>query len=72
VASAYHVTISGRLRSEAVTRHRYAIRGYLSTAAKHGISVFTAILAALTGRDSDRARTRMAAHLFTVEDYWER
>jgi DNA-binding FadR family transcriptional regulator len=27
------------------------------------------ILAALTGRDSDRARTRMAAHLFTVEDY---
>jgi len=41
--------ISGRLRSEAVTRHRYAIRGYLSTAAKHGISVFTAILAALTG-----------------------
>jgi hypothetical protein len=41
--------ISGRLRSEAATRHRYAIRGYLSTAAKHGISVFTAILAALTG-----------------------
>ncbi|WP_427892285.1 FadR/GntR family transcriptional regulator [Kribbella sp. GL6] len=27
------------------------------------------ILAALTARDSDRARTRMAAHLFTVEDY---
>ena len=41
--------ISGRLRSEATTRHRYAIRGYVSTAAKHGISVFTAILAALTG-----------------------
>jgi transposase len=41
--------ISGRLRSEAATRHRYAIRGYLSTAARHGISVFTAILAALTG-----------------------
>jgi hypothetical protein len=28
---------------------RYAIRGYLSTAAKRGISVFTAILGALTG-----------------------
>lgn len=27
------------------------------------------ILAALTARDPDRARTRMAAHLFTVEDY---
>jgi DNA-binding FadR family transcriptional regulator len=27
------------------------------------------ILAALTTQDSDRARTRMAAHLFTVEDY---
>ncbi|TCO50388.1 DNA-binding FadR family transcriptional regulator [Kribbella antiqua] len=27
------------------------------------------ILAALTNRDPDRARTRMAAHLFTVEDY---
>jgi hypothetical protein len=26
--------ISGRLRSEQTTRHRYAIRGYLSTAAK--------------------------------------
>ncbi|HZX05907.1 FadR/GntR family transcriptional regulator [Kribbella sp.] len=27
------------------------------------------ILAALTARDPERARTRMAAHLFTVEDY---
>jgi DNA-binding FadR family transcriptional regulator len=27
------------------------------------------ILAALTAHDPDRARTRMAAHLFTVEDY---
>jgi DNA-binding FadR family transcriptional regulator len=27
------------------------------------------ILAALTARHPDRARTRMAAHLFTVEDY---
>lgn len=31
------------------TRHRYAIRGYISTAAKHGISVFTALHDALTG-----------------------
>jgi transposase len=41
--------ISGRLRSETVTRHRYAIRGYISTATKHGISVFTALRDALTG-----------------------
>ncbi len=41
--------ISGRLRSEAATRHRYAIRGYISTAAKHGISVFAALRQALTG-----------------------
>jgi transposase len=41
--------ISGRLRSENATRHRYALRGYLSTAAKHGTSVFAAILGALTG-----------------------
>ncbi len=41
--------ISGRLRSEKTTRHRYAIRGYASTAAKHGIAVFTAIRDALAG-----------------------
>jgi transposase len=41
--------ISGRLRSEQATRHRYAIRGYISTAAKHGTSVFTALRDALTG-----------------------
>jgi hypothetical protein len=40
--------ISGRLRSEQVTRHRYAIRGYISTAARHGTSVF-ALRDALTG-----------------------
>ena len=28
--------ISGRLRSEETTRDRYAIRGYVSTAVKHG------------------------------------
>jgi len=41
--------ISGRLRSETTTRHRYAIRGYASTARKHGTSVFTAIKDALAG-----------------------
>ncbi len=41
--------ISGRLRSEEITRHRYAIRGYISTAAKHGISVFAALRDALAG-----------------------
>lgn len=41
--------ISGRLRSETTTRHRYAIRGYASTARKHSINVFTAIKDALAG-----------------------
>jgi transposase len=41
--------ISGRLRSAKTTRDRYAIRGYCSTAAKHGYPVFTAIRDALAG-----------------------
>jgi transposase len=41
--------ISGRLRSEAITRHRYAVRGYASTAIKHGIDAFTGIRDALAG-----------------------
>jgi transposase len=41
--------ISGRLRSEDATRHRYAIRGYTSTAVKHGHSALTAIRDALAG-----------------------
>jgi transposase len=41
--------ISGRLRSEETTRHRYAIRGYISTAAKHSENVLTAIRDALAG-----------------------
>ena len=41
--------ISGRLRSEKTTRDRYAIRGFASTAVKHGIAVFTAIRDALAG-----------------------
>jgi hypothetical protein len=40
--------ISGRLRSEQATP--YAIRGYLSTAAKHGINVLAALRDALGGR----------------------
>ena len=40
---------AAHLRTENPTRDRYAIRGYLSTAAKHGTAIFTAILGALTG-----------------------
>jgi transposase len=42
--------ISGRLTSEAVTRARYRIRGYLSTAAKHGHGVMDALRGAILGR----------------------
>ena len=41
--------ISGRLRSEQATRNRYAIRGYIDTARKHGASALTAIRDALAG-----------------------
>ena len=41
--------ISGRLRSEARTRDRYAIRGYLDTARKHGAGLMAAIRGALAG-----------------------
>jgi transposase len=41
--------ISGRLRSEKAARDRYAIRGYASTAAKHGADTLTAIRDALAG-----------------------
>jgi transposase len=41
--------ISGRLRSEKTTRDRYAVRGYASTAARHGIAIFAAIRDALAG-----------------------
>jgi transposase len=41
--------ISGRLRSPATLRHRYAIRGYISTAAKHHADVLTALRDALLG-----------------------
>ena len=42
--------ISGRLRSEETTRHRYAIRGYISTAARHRASVLIALRDALLGQ----------------------
>ena len=42
--------ISGRLTSEAVTRDRYRIRGYLSTAAKHGVNQLDALREAILGR----------------------
>lgn len=41
--------ISGRLRSETAARNRYAVRGYLDTARKHGADIMTAIHGALTG-----------------------
>ncbi len=41
--------ISGRLRSEQATRHRYAIRGYIDTARKHGVSALATIRDALAG-----------------------
>ncbi len=41
--------ISGRLRSEPATRDRYAIRGYLDTARKHGQPVMAVIRDALAG-----------------------
>jgi len=41
--------ISGRLRSEQATRDRYAVRGYASTARKHGRQIFTVIRDALAG-----------------------
>lgn len=42
--------ISGRLTSEARTRDRYRIRGYLSTAIKHGINAIDALRQTMLGR----------------------
>lgn len=42
--------ISGRLTSQARTTDRYRIRGYLSTAAKHGHNMIDALCDAITGR----------------------
>jgi transposase len=40
---------SGRLRSDKAARDRYAVRGYASTAGKHGADALTAIPNALAG-----------------------
>jgi hypothetical protein len=42
--------ISGRLTSEQRTKDRYRIRGYLSTAAKHGYNMIDALRDAVLGR----------------------
>ncbi|MGB7796752.1 MAG: IS66 family transposase [Pseudonocardiaceae bacterium] len=42
--------ISGRLTSEARTQDRYTIRGYVSTATKHGLNAMTVLHDAITGR----------------------
>ena len=42
--------ISGRLTSENRTQDRYTIRGYLSTAAKHGLNMINLLHDALLGR----------------------
>ena len=42
--------ISGRLTSEERTQDRYTIRGYVSTAAKHGHNMITVLREALLGR----------------------
>lgn len=42
--------ISGRLTSEDRTQDRYTIRGWLSTAAKHGRDVLTDLRDAIGGR----------------------
>jgi len=42
--------ISGRLTSEARTKDRYTIRGYLSTAAKHGRNMMDVLREAFLGR----------------------
>jgi hypothetical protein len=41
--------ISGRLQSEKATRYRLTIRGYISTAAKHGINIMNALRTAILG-----------------------
>ncbi|HEY5843862.1 MAG TPA: transposase [Mycobacterium sp.] len=42
--------ISGRLTSEKRTQDRYVIRGYLSTAAKHGHNMLTALRQTIIGQ----------------------
>src|SRR5262249_36979556 len=42
--------ISGRLTCEDATTARLSIRGYVSTAMKHGVNVLTALRMAITGQ----------------------
>ena len=42
--------ISGRLTSETRTQDRYTIRGYLSTAIKHGRNAMTVLREVILGR----------------------
>jgi hypothetical protein len=42
--------ISGRLQSDTTTKHRLIIRGYISTAAKHGINIMEALRDLITGK----------------------
>jgi transposase len=42
--------ISGRLTSEKRTQDRYTIRGYISTATKHGLNAMTVLRDTITGR----------------------
>lgn len=42
--------ISGRLRSQTATAHRYRIHGYISTAKQHGIKILDVIRDALISR----------------------
>jgi hypothetical protein len=44
------IKISGRLTSVKATEARYAVKGYLSTAAKHGRNLFTVLRDAFLGR----------------------
>jgi hypothetical protein len=54
--------ISGRLRSEATARDRYAIRGYASTTVKHGTDPLTAIRDALAGNPGCRLSRKPPDH----------
>jgi transposase len=47
--------ISGRLTSEDRTADRYRIRGYLSTAIKHGHNAIDVLREAILGRPMDAA-----------------
>ena len=48
--SKFQQNISGRLTSVKRTQDRYTIRGYVSTAAKHGLNRITVLRDAMTGR----------------------